>query len=328
MTSTPTTGGLSEAEFRSTLQDVRAGKAKAALASPATGTGITPATGTCRAACGVPLSAALIDDAADNSGLHANCTEPQPPPSTIIDMESALYRYDSSRERSIQTRLGPSELGTPCARQIALKIAGAPQKDRGLAWAPLCGTAVHSLMENVLRMENQVLGEERYSIETALDIGEGITGHGDAYDSRHGGVVIDWKYTGVTARRKASRRSVPNSQLVSQEYRVQTHLYGKGHINAGRPVKWVRVVMLARSHDYGESREWTEAYRPDIADRALARYTQLAEKVGEAQIPITAAASVTASPSLDTCKWCPFWQPSLSEAGAQGCPGYQGSNRF
>lgn len=285
--------------------------------------------GYCRAGCGVPLAPALTDTVHGGSphpgvGLHANCEVPPAPPSTLAEVAGALMRYEQSRPRSVQTTLGPSELGTPCARQMAMKLAGVQRHERGLAWAPMCGTAVHSLMEDVLTRENERLGRQRWIIEETVHLDDELTGHGDAYDSDHA-LVIDWKYTGTTARRKASRRSVPNSELVSMEYRVQAHLYGLGHENAGRPVRHVRLVMLARSHDYGESVEWTEEYRPDIAIDAMTRFYAVRDRVVnlDAATHPERLADVEATPG-DACKWCPFKR--LPEAGrpdvdATGCVG-------
>lgn len=277
--------------------------------------------GRCRAACGAPLSLVLVDRDADLSGLHANCAEPPEPPSTLADIEGALWRYETSRPRSVQRTLGPSELGTPCRRQIALKLAGVERRERGgLPWAPMCGTAVHGLMESVLEAENEMLGRPRWIIEETVQLDDELKGHGDAYDSDNA-LVIDWKYTGTTARRKASRRSVPNAELVSTEYRVQAHLYGLGHENAGRRVTHVRLVMLARSHDYGESVEWTEEYRPDIALDAMTRFYATRDEVlnlDGATHPERLAA-IEATPG-DACKWCPFQRPG-PDVDATGCVG-------
>lgn len=281
--------------------------------------------GRCRAGCGVPLSPVLIDREADRSGLHACCDEPPAPPSTLVDIEQALALYEASRPRTVQRTLGPSELGTPCRRQIALKLAGVERHERGgLPWAPMCGTAVHSLMESVLQAENERLGRQRWVIEETVKLDDELFGHGDAYDSDHA-LVVDWKYTGTTARRKASRKTVPNADLVSVEYRVQAHLYGLGHENAGRPVRHVRLVMLARSHDFRESVEWTEEYRPDIALDAMTRFYATRDQV----VNLDAArhperlAEIEATPG-EACKWCPFQRltpPGGLDVDATGCVG-------
>jgi hypothetical protein len=281
------------------------------------------ASGRCRAGCGIPLAESLVD-CPDGSGLHACCDEPPLPPSTLADVGQALMRFEASRPRTVQTTLGPSELGTPCDRQIALKLAGVQRHERGLPWAPMCGTAVHALMEDVLKAENARLGRERWVIEQKVMLDDELSGHGDAYDTDHA-LVVDWKYTGTTARRKAARKRVPNEELVSEEYRVQAHLYGLGHRNAGRPVRFVRLVLLARSHDYGESVEWTEGYREDIAIDAMTRFYAIRDQVTNlnAAAHPELLADIPATPG-DACKWCPFQRPTPLggvPVDATGCEG-------
>lgn len=247
-----------------------------------------------------------------------------PPPSTLAEMREALMRFENSRPRSVQRTLGPSELGTPCDRQIALKLAGVQRHPRGLPWAPMCGTAVHELMEKVLRAENERLGRDRWIIEEKVQLDDELSGHGDAYDTDWG-MVVDWKYTGTTARRRAARRSVPNSELVPVEYRTQAHLYGLGHRNAGRDVRFVRLVLLARSHDYSESVEWTEAYDEKIAVDAMMRFYAIRDAVvnsNAASYPESLIA-VPAEPG-EACKWCPFQRvtpPGGARVDATGCAG-------
>ena len=45
--------------------------------------------------------------------------------------------------RSLQKRIGPSEVGTPCDRRIGYKLLGHTENERGDAWKPTVGTAVH-----------------------------------------------------------------------------------------------------------------------------------------------------------------------------------------
>lgn len=247
-----------------------------------------------------------------------------PPPSTLDEVHDMLMRWENSRPRTVQKTLGPSELGTPCDRQIALKLAGVKRHDRGLPWAPMCGTAVHELMEEVLRAENERLGRERWVIEQQVQLDDELSGHGDAFDTDWG-MVVDWKYTGSTARRKASRRTVPNAELVSPEYRTQAHLYGLGHRNAGRDVRFVRLVLLARSHDFAESVEWTEPYDEKIAVDAMMRFYGIRDRVLALNggVHPEALKLIEAAPG-EACKWCPFQRvtpPGGAIVDATGCAG-------
>jgi hypothetical protein len=244
------------------------------------------------------------------------------PPSTVTEMREVLANLDASRPRSRQTTLGPSELGTPCQRQIAYKIAGAPQQPPTTRppWAPMQGTAIHALMEKALHHHNAELGRRRWLVEERLQIDHEISGHGDAYDLDHQ-MVVDWKYVGVTNLRKAKRKTVPNHELVSPDYRVQAHLYGYGHARAGRPVQWVRLVLLARSHNYEDSTEWTEAYNPEIAIWALDRYYATQDLIKALDLANQPAlwSAIPAAPG-GSCDWCPFRRQGAPADGT-GCPG-------
>jgi hypothetical protein len=311
-------------------------------------TGNTPKPG-CRANCGERLDPVLIDRP-DGSGLHMLCNEPAlppepaptlfdtpaappvmtsapagPPASTIAELRQVLIDYDASRPRSMQVALGPSELGTPCQQQIARKLAGAPRRPvTAPTWAPWQGTAVHAEMEKVVAFWNNQLGRERWLAEDDLVVDDEIRGHGDAYDLDDG-MVVDWKYVGNTALNKlrtAKRLGKEPRQQVSQEYRIQAHLYGYGHEKKGRDVRYVRLVLLARSWQYDDSDEWTEAYKPELAVWAIDRYYAVQDLMKSLDVEHNrdAVALVPASPSSDACKWCPFHRPGQPSSWA-GCAG-------
>jgi hypothetical protein len=254
-----------------------------------------------------------------------------PPPSTVKELRQVLIDFEAQRPRTMQVALGPSELGTPCQQQMARKLAGAPRVPiTAPTWAPFQGTCVHSGMEEVVAFWNNQLGRERWLAEDHLEVepplpgADGISGHGDAFDTDHA-MVVDWKHVGKTARDKLARgirMGKPSAEQVSPEYRIQGHLYGLGHERKGRRVRFVRLVLLARSHDYDESQEWTEAYNPEIALLAINRYWETVDIVNALGGPNAgdAIAVVPATPSRDTCKWCPFFTPG-KPATWQGCPG-------
>jgi hypothetical protein len=277
----------------------------------------------CRADCGERLDPSLIDSP-DGGGIHLLCHEP-PPPSTIAELRDVLMAYDASRPRSMQTRLGPSELGTPCQQQVARKLAGAPRQPvTKPVWAPFQGTAVHAEMEKVVAFWNGQLGRVRWLAEDELRIDDEIRGHGDAYDLDYD-TVVDWKHVGTTALKKlrtARKAGKPAAGQVSPEYRTQAHLYGVGHDRKDRPVKFVRLVLLARSWQYDDSDEWTEEWQPDVAFAALHRYYETQDLLTALDVagnPDNIAA-VPPAPSADACAWCPFHAPG-QPAGWAGCPG-------
>jgi hypothetical protein len=237
------------------------------------------------------------------------------PPSTITELRQILIDYEANRPRTMQKELGPSELGTPCQQQIARKLAGAPRRPiTEPTWAPFQGTAVHASMEHVVAYWNAQLGRQRWLAEDRLVVSEAIgglpsvEGNGDAFDTDWD-MVVDWKHVGTTALNKlrtAKRLGKAPKDQVSQEYRVQGHLYGLGHANKGRPVSHVRLVLLARSWKYDDSEEWTEPYDERIALWALQRYYDVVGLVNEldiAQHP-DQVALIPADPG--NCGFCPF----------------------
>lgn len=285
--------------------------------------------GRCRAGCGVPLDRTLIDRL-DSSGLHMSCMESGEPSGTVPELGHVLMDFEASRPRTRQTRLGPSELGVPCDQQLARKIAGLPRKAAAApAWAPLQGTAMHRQMEDVLHHWNERAGYLRWYIEDELSVDAGtkvippLTGAGDAFD-RDYGMVVDWKLVGLSTLnkiRQARTRCAPVAEQVSVQYRVQAHLYGYGHLRKGRDVKWVRLVFLARTHKFSDSLEWTEAFDPNVALDAIARYHTLYELVRRIDIANNPEliSLIKASPG-ESCAFCPFHNPA-AETQAQGCKG-------
>lgn len=245
------------------------------------------------------------------------------PPSTVAELRDVLIDYDASRPRSMQTRLGPSELGTPCQQQMARKLAGAPKRPiTEPLWAPFCGTAVHAEMEKVLEFWN---GKEpdRWAIEDELIIDDEIRGKGDAYDN-WGDAVVDWKYAGKWSIEKvlaAQRAGKPPHQQISQDYSVQAHIYGLGHTKKGRDVKYVSVVFLARDSKYDLSAQWVDEYKPEVAYWALDRYYQVKDLLVSLDVAGNpdAIAAVPANPG-DACFFCPFRQDGV-RSGWASCPG-------
>lgn len=240
---------------------------------------------------------------------------PTPPPSTVVELERILGRYEASRPRSMQTALGPSEVGMECQRALAYRLLNTPEKpDNRLPWAPLVGTAVHATIAEALELENKRLGRERWIVETRVDPGGGVPGSCDAYDVDTC-TVIDWKAVGVKSLAELPHHMKP-------EYETQAHIYGLGYENAGREVRWVRICLLARaSHDFRQSREWTRPYDRGIAERALARLTETKRLItglrlaegdrGWAEVPGT---------SSKPCSWCKWYRPGAAPTRA-GCPG-------
>lgn len=241
-------------------------------------------------------------------------------PSTVLEVRQALIDWEHSRPRSTQVALGPSEIGTPCAQQIGRKLAARARPDapHEPAWAPFQGTAVHVAMAEVVQFWNAQLGRDRWLTDTRVLVSPEmqLSGESDAFDlDNH--MVVDWKHVGVTALKDlaaARAKGKSPAEQISQEYRVQTHLYALGHVLAGRRVDFVRVVFLPRAWKYDDAQEWTEPFDRRLAEDALRRYDQISKHIAAGGKVM----DLRISPS-SKCWWCPFRTGQTSDE--DGCIG-------
>ena len=183
---------------------------------------------------------------------------------------------------SQQTRLGPSEIGDPCARRLAYKLLGT-QKARTLStpWRPTVGTAVHSWIEEALTAHNErqreAIGGTRWLLETRIDAGPmaggSLTGHSDCYD-RVTCTAIDWKIIGPSAH-KTLKANLAARRGPRTEYKVQLHTYGLGYVRRGLPVERVMLVALPSAGELDDALMWSEPWNRSIAETAMARVDRI-----------------------------------------------------
>jgi hypothetical protein len=239
------------------------------------------------------------------------------------DLINLITTHIQAHPRSLQKLIGPSEIGTPCQRKLAHKIAGTPPSNHTQAtpWKPTIGTAMHTWLEDAFNHLHADQPGGRYDTETRLRVGDidgtPIHGSSDLFD-HHTGTVVDWK---ITTRNKIRSQYKPHGP--GQQYRIQAHLYGQGWANAGYHVNNVAIMFLTRDGELADHHLWVEEYDPQIAADALARATttkQIIDALG------TTAFSVL-PPTADHCPWCPFWQPGTTDlVGA--CPGDPAETRL
>jgi hypothetical protein len=175
-----------------------------------------------------------------------------------------------NQPRSLQKRIGPSELGVPCDRCLISKLGGL-EEAREVAWLPFVGTAVHTELEHIMILHELGLAPVggRYLMETKVTVGRvggvTITGCSDLFDIACG-ANIDWKIVGNTTLRTAKANGP------SPMYRVQAHCYGKGFENAGYTVQAVGIYYLPRNEPtLANAYLWQEPYDRSVAEAALAR---------------------------------------------------------
>jgi hypothetical protein len=206
--------------------------------------------------------------------------------------------------RSLQKRIGPSEIGRPCDRWILHKLNGDGEPDRGPAWKPAVGTAVHDQLERWFDAANRNGGETtrvewvtEWQVNVGQIGGQDVPGHSDLFHVPTG-TVIDHKIVGPKQLAKY-RLHGP-----SQQYRVQAHLYGKGFTDDGGwgPCRHVAIAFLPRDGELSGAYFWSEPYNPHLAAEALVRANRLWTMLTVVGIN----AALAASPLCDDqwCTWC------------------------
>lgn len=226
---------------------------------------------------------------------------------TVEDLYLGVIRDSITRHpRSQQKRIGPSEIGKPCDRWILHKLNGDGEPDRGPAWKPAIGTAVHDQLERWFDAANtpnetgdvtnwEWVTEQQVTVGTIG--GTSITGHSDLFHVPTG-TVIDHKVVGPNQLTKY-RIHGP-----SEQYRVQAHLYGKGFTDDGGwgPCRTVAIAFLPRDGELQNAVFWSEPYNPHLAGEAMLRANRLNLLLQVAGIDGALAASSLCDDQW--CTWC------------------------
>lgn len=186
-------------------------------------------------------------------------------------LEGALLGTD----RNLQTRIGPSGLGTTCDRCLVHGLAETPQQQPDHPpWYAGIGTCVHEYFgEAVTRHEVQVamrgestrfLPENRVSVGYVIGVGE-VTGSSDVFDTVEG-EVIDYKILGKASLDKLARGDL------RPIYLRQAMLYGLGWRNAGYTVNNVTIFGIPRNAArIADGTTLTLPYDEEVARDTLAR---------------------------------------------------------
>jgi hypothetical protein len=196
------------------------------------------------------------------------------PEQAIPDLQRLIENAILNDPRSLQTALGPSEIGCACDRCLIAMLAGHKADEEYAAWLPALGRAVHEWLELVVIQHLVATGTDRYITEGKVAVGTvggvEITGNSDVFDT-HTGTVIDYKLVGTTSLRDARKNGTKTT------YRRQAHLYGRGWAAAGYDVRSVAVWYLPRNgFTIGGGYVHQEPYDEQVALEAIARADQFA----------------------------------------------------
>lgn len=227
------------------------------------------------------------------SGPDGNCPEAVAMKQRIVTM---VRHAADNAPRNLQKAIGPSEIGHPCPRQVAMKVAGVTPNPSWLDPMPsILGVAFHNWMENNLDL-SEWIPEHRVHVD-----GRGLWGHSDAYHIPTR-TVVDWKLLGATMWRDWT------GGYVNGTYKVQAHSYGKGFVRAGYPVDRVAVAVFCRAKPLQDLYVWSEPWDQSVADQALLRLEAIKTYVASSgasdgnRAPLLAIDPVAG----DGCYFCPF----------------------
>ena len=165
---------------------------------------------------------------------------------------SALHAKESSRPRSNQVQIGPSELGG-CRRKVWYRLNDQPEtNDNELKLAAIMGTAIHTSIEAALKNHDGIVLEAEVEHN-------GMKAHVDCY-FKDTGDVVDWK----TVKMKNL------SYFPSQQQRWQVQVYGYLIEQSGLgKVHNVHLVAIPRDGDERDIKVHSEKYDSSVALEAL-----------------------------------------------------------
>jgi hypothetical protein len=217
--------------------------------------------------------------------------------------KETFYSYVNRQEpdnRASQSHVGPSEVGTPCDRRLAMSLMRCvPVNPGGDGWPSFVGTCVHAGLAEMFMWAGKHTG--RYAVELPLTFPSDVMprGKGDLLD-RTMCLFADHKLMGRWSL-ESLRTKGP-----SEMYRVQVHLYAWAARRAGETVDNVAIVGWPREgRNLDDLYVWAVNYDPRVATDAHARLERIAK-----QLPGDWRDFDTAN----DCLYCPHHGPS-------SCPG-------
>lgn len=240
--------------------------------------------------------------------------QPAPPPERaggweigrkhrLLDMVAAACADDP---RSAQRHMGPSEVGSPCNRKLALHSLDAPQRDTGVGWEAARGTGVHMWLA-------QQVGRVARKGELLLEVGLHVDGDPDddvdklagssdvvgLWDLPGGDIeVVDWKIVGPTTLKKV------NAGRIGEGYHVQVQVYGLGvKRTLGLTPSRVTIIYMPVAGSWHDARVVSRPYDEQVALAAIDRWHAIRARAREVGLEVVARSAPTAD---DFCQSCPY----------------------
>lgn len=235
------------------------------------------------------------------------------------DLREAVTYAAKHAPRSVQRHLGPSEIGDPCHRKVAGKLAHVPATNHvSDPWPSVVGTAGHAWLADTLSAARP----DQWWTERRVVPIDGHSGTADLYDTARR-AVIDHKLLGRTTHPKVRAGDIPRG------YYVQLLLYALGYIRAGYPVDRVMLAAWSRGGRLTDLYVWDHPITD--ADWTLLAYiidTELPYRKSWAAAIASGSATLLDVPigtDKPECYFCPFYRPeTAANPAAAGCPGVPG----
>jgi hypothetical protein len=233
---------------------------------------------------------------------------------------------EKNRPRSLQVKLGPSDLGSVCDRRLGYKIAGVPEVDGFMdPWTTFVGSAIHTRLQESIDTYERIVTrgmlrtEPRYLTEQDAPLDDFIDSHPDLLDVEKR-MVIDHKSTTSDAIKKLHAGAD-----INPGYIIQVQLYALAFERMGFKVDWVALAFYPRAGRLRDMFCWVAPYDRDVALVAYDRPYQIVDVLTELDVMNNpsrwADVPATASDMCGLCPWYDSHRQGMALADATGCPG-------
>lgn len=236
---------------------------------------------------------------------------------------SDVIRWASSDDaRSQQVAVGPSELGSPCERRLAMRMAGVVPVNRSSdPWPSIVGTAIHAQLREFFELDNRrnlMAGlRQRWITERRVSPSPVLNGSSDLYDLATA-TVIDWKTVGDGKLPQVIKEGP------SMGYQRQIQLYGLGYHRLGYQVNSVALAFLPRAGRLSSLTYYEWPFNPAMAQETLDRAYRIGAQVVGLQRQFGPEIwDRIPGDTKDHCGWCPFFRRQATSVSSEGCPGVE-----
>jgi hypothetical protein len=233
--------------------------------------------------------------------------------------KETYYAYQwrqSDDNRSAQATIGPSEVGTPCDRRLAMSLMRIePVHAGGEGWPAFIGTCVHRGLADMFVWASG--GSGRYLVEVPL-----------SFDSEHmprGTVdLIDRTLLMVDDHKVLGRWSMNKLRVngPSPQYRTQIHMYAHAARKQGHSIDNVAIVGWPRDGtNLNDLYVWTEPFNPGIVKDTLDRLDRITGQIALNRGTLSDMNIARKFDTSDDCKFCPYHLRD-DDSFTRGCPGH------